>query len=132
MSQLGTWTLIVGGSLLADTSAIVEPDGEVRGGPNIMPILGYGAAAPVFLNLGNPQIVRSFLVIKEFATDTLAENFRQTAQATWSGVATVEIEHIDYESNTTTWTFVNAKVEITVPQRIGPAVIFRITITSGT
>jgi hypothetical protein len=127
----GTWTIIVAGTTLGDTSCIVEPDGSVRGGPNIVAFMGYGAAAPVFLNLGNVQVVRSFLITKIWATDTLAEAFRQTANAAYAGVATVAISHIDYSGTTTTWTFNGAKVELEVLERVGPTTITRITFTAG-
>jgi hypothetical protein len=127
----GTWTISVGGTTLGDTSCIVEPDGSVRGGANIVAFPGYGAPAPVFLNLANAQIVRSYLITKEWATDTLAEAFRQTANATYGGVATVIISHVDYSGVTTSWTFSNAKVEIEVLQRIGMVTITRVTFTAG-
>jgi hypothetical protein len=43
----------------------------------------------------------------------------------------VEIEHVDYEGTTSTWTITNAKVELAVPQRIGKTTITRLTITGG-
>lgn len=123
--------MTIGGSGFATTADTLELD-SISGGPNITPFEGYGAAAPVFLNLGNTKIVRVFTMTRTHATDILAEAWRQTAIATWAGVATVTITHTDYSAGTTTWTITNAKVEIAVPQRIGPTTITQITITGGT
>jgi hypothetical protein len=130
MSTLGTWTIIIGGSTLADTTCIVDQVSQ-SGGPNVVAFEGYGATAPVWVNLGNTKIVRVFDITQEWASDTAAELYRQTAISEWAGVATVEIEHVDYEGTTSTWTITNAKVELAVPQRIGKTTITRLTITGG-
>ena len=128
--SLGTWAITIGGSAFCTTAQIVDID-SVQGGPNITAFAGYGAAAPVFLNLGNAKIQRVFTITQEWTTDTLAEAYRQTAIATWAGVATVVISHTDYAAATTNWTITNAKVELAVPQRIGPTTITKLTITGG-
>ena len=131
MANLGTWKATIGGSAFAAYTDIFEPQDGAGGGPYIIEVLGYGAAAPVYLNRGNLRIPRAFLLTREHATDTLAEAFRQTAIATWSGVATVVLTHIDYSGAETSFTITGAKVELGQPQRIGPTTITRITITGG-
>jgi len=120
----------IGGSAFADYTDILECD-DVSGGPAIAEYLGYGAAAPQFANQGNLKVARKFTMTREHTTDTLAETWRQTAIATWAGVATVVMTHVDYSNTETSWTVTNAKVEIGVPQRIGMTTITRITITGG-
>ena len=129
--MLGTWDIQIGAAHIATTAQIVDLD-SVSGGPNLMAFEGYGAAAPVFLNLGNAKIQRVFTITQEWATDTLAEAYRQTAIATYAGVATVTLAHTDYSGATTNWVLPGAKVELAIPQRIGPTTITRVTITSGT
>ena len=130
MSTLGTWTIIIGGSTLADTTCVVDLVSQ-SGGPNITAFEGYGAAAPVWVNLGNTKIVRVFDITQEWASDTAAELYRQTGITEWAGVATVQLNHLDYESDVSTWTITNAKVELAVPQRIGKTTITRLTIAGG-
>jgi hypothetical protein len=130
MAILGTWSILIGGSAFATSSCGVDLV-SMTGGPNIVPFEGYGAAAPVFINMGNTKIVRVFDVTQEWASDTAAELYRETAISEWAGVATVQLNHIDYEGDVSTWTINNAKVELAVPQRIGLTTITRLTITSG-
>ncbi|MDR3427856.1 hypothetical protein [Silvimonas sp.] len=127
---LGTWSILIGGNAIATSACIVDLV-SMSGGPNILPFEGYGAAAPVFINMGNTKIVRVFDITQEWASDTAAENYRQTAIAQWSGVATVQLNHLDYEEDVSTWTINNAKVELGIPQRIGLTTITRLTITGG-
>jgi len=128
--MLGTWAITIGGVSFATTADIVDVD-DAQGGPVVIVLQGYGAAAPVFLNMGNAQIKRVVTMTREHATDTLAEAWRQTAIATWAGVATVVLSHTDYSGTTTNFTYNNAKVELAVPQRIGLTTITKITITAG-
>ena len=127
----GTWKISIGGSAFADYTDILEPE-PVRGGPRIEEFMGYGATSPIFINLGNTAIVRSFTMTREHDTDTDAELFRQGAIEEWAGVATVILTHMDYSGTESTWTITNAKVEIEIQQRIGPTTISKITITGKT
>ncbi len=130
MSTLGTWTISIGGATFADTTCIADLV-SMSGGPNIIAFEGYGAPAPVFVNLGNAKIVRVFDITQEWASDTNAELYRQTAITEWAGAATVVLSHVDYEGATSSWTITNAKVELAIPQRIGKTTISRLTITGG-
>lgn len=122
--------MTVGGTAFADYTDILECD-DLGGGPNVITFEGYGAAAPVLINLGNLKQARKFTLTREHTTDTLAEAWRQSAIATWTGVATVVVTHMDYSGTETSWTVTNAKVELAVPQRIGMTTITKITITGG-
>jgi len=126
----GTWSITIGGSAFGSTSDIITPD-DVAGGPQIQTVLGYGAAAPVFINQGNWAITRAFTMTREHSTDTDAHNWFQTAIATWAGVATVVLSHTDYESVASSWTIAGAKIEIQVAQPIGLTTITKIKITGG-
>ncbi|MDR3459548.1 MAG: hypothetical protein P4N60_19130 [Verrucomicrobiae bacterium] len=127
----GTWKATIGGSAFADYTDVFEPSEGGGAGKNIIEVQGYGAAAAVFLDLGNFKIPRRFTLTRTHATDTLAEAFRQTAVATWAGVATVVLTHIDYTGTETTFTITNAKVELDQPQRIGLTTITKINFTGG-
>jgi hypothetical protein len=131
VSNLGTWKATIGGTSFATYADVFEPQAGASGGPNLMEIQGYGAAAPLYLNLGNAKIPRSFLLTRNHSTDTLAEAFRQTAVATWAGVATVVLTHIDYSGTETTFTITNCKVELAQPDRIGLTTITKVTFTGG-
>jgi hypothetical protein len=130
VANKGTWKISIGGSSFADYTDILQPEG-IGGGPNIMEIQGYGAAAPVYLNLGNYKLPRRFTMTRTHASDTAAHAWYQTATATWAGVANVVLTHIDYSGTETTFTINGAKVEIEVETPIGPTTITRITITGG-
>lgn len=130
MANKGTWKISIGGSSFADYTDICEPEGE-SGGPNILEIPGYGAAAPLFLNLGNSRIPRRYLLTRQHATDTAAHAFYKTAVATWSGVATAVLTHIDYSGTETTYTITGAKVELEMLEIFGYTTVSRITITGG-
>lgn len=126
----GTWTITIGGDTFGDTSDVIHPD-DITGGPNIVPLQGYGASAPVYLNFGNLALVRSFTMTRTHATDTDAHDWHQTAAATFAGVATVILTHVDYEGASSSWTITNAKVEITVSEPIGVSTTTKIKITGG-
>jgi hypothetical protein len=130
VANRGTWKIAIGGSAFADYTDVLQPEG-IGGGPNVLEIQGYGAATPVFLNLGNWKLPRRFTLTREHATDTAAHAWYQTAAATWAGVATVVLTHLDYAGNETTYTILGAKVEIEVLTPIGLATITQITITGG-
>ena len=126
----GTWKISIGGSAFADYTDILQPEG-ISGGPNIVAFEGYGATAPVFVNLGNTKLVRRFTMTREHTTDTLAHAWYQTAAATWAGVATVVLTHMDYSGTETTFTIANAKIEIDVATPIGLATTTKLTFTGG-
>jgi hypothetical protein len=130
MANKGTWTITIGGSDFAGYTDIVTPD-DNGGGPNILEIQGYGAAAPVFLNLGNFRLARKFTMTREHDTDTHAHDWFQTAAADWSGVADVVLTHMDYAGVETTYTIDGAKVELSVAQPIGPTTITKLAFTGG-
>jgi len=130
MANLGTYKLTIGGSVFGTYTDIIEPAGNA-GGPNILPILGYGATAPVYLNLGNLQIPRRYQMTREHATNASAQTWYQTAVATWSGVFDCIIAHTDYTGTETTFTVAGAKVEIAVDPPIGVTTFTKITITGG-
>jgi hypothetical protein len=131
MSNKGTWRATVGGTSFAAYTDIFEPQDGGAGAKNIMEVQGYGAASPVFVDLGNLKIPRTFLLTRDHDTDTDAEAFRQTAVATWAGVATVVLTHIDYAGAETSFTITNAKVELSQPKRIGPCTETKVTFTGG-
>jgi len=131
MSNLGTWKCTIGGTAFADYTDIFEPQDSSGAGRNIMEVQGYGAASPVFVDLGNLKIPRAFLLTREHSTDTLAEAFRQGAVNSWSGVATVVLTHIDYSGTETTFTITGCKVEIQQPVRIGKTTMTKLVFTGG-
>ena len=130
MSNRGTWKISVGGSAFADYTDILQPEG-IGGGPNILKVPGYGAAAPLYLNLGNMELPRRFTMTRTHASDTAAHAWYQAGPATWNGVATVVLTHLDYAGTETTFTIAGAKFEIQIETPIGVATITRITITGG-
>ena len=130
MANKGTWKISIGGASFADYTDILQPEG-IGGGPTILKIPGYGAAAPMYLNLGNNERPRRFTMTRTHASDTAAHAWYQTATATWAGVANVVLTHIDYSGTETTYTITGAKVEIEVETPIGPTTTTRITITGG-
>jgi hypothetical protein len=129
--MLGTWTITIGGVSFATFNDIVDV-GDASGGPRITAFPGYGAPAPVYVNLGNTEIKRTVTMTREHPSDTAAEAWRQTAIATFAGVATVQMTHLDYEGNQAEFSYENAKIEVAVPQRIGLTTITKLTINSGT
>jgi hypothetical protein len=131
MANKGTWKATIGGTAFADYTDVFEPQDGGGASKNIMEVQGYGAAAAVFVDLGNFKIPRHFLLTRTHTTDTLAEAFRQQAVATWAGVATVVLTHIDYAGAETTFTITNAKVELEHPVRIGMTTITKLTFTGG-
>jgi len=130
VANKGTWKISIGGSSFADYTDILQPDG-VSGGPVIQKFEGYGAAAPVFIPLGNTAITRAFTMTREHTSDTAAHAWYQTAIATWNGVANVVLTHVDYAGAETTFTINGAKVELEVTAPIGPTTITKIKITGG-
>ena len=130
MSNKGTWKISIGGSAFADYTDILNPD-DIGGGPNIMEVQGYGAAAPTFINLGNLKIARNFTMTREHTSDTAAHAWYQSAIATWAGVATVVLTHLDYSGNETAFTITNCKVELKVAVPLGPTTITKLTFTGG-
>jgi hypothetical protein len=130
MSNKGTWKISIGGTAFADYTDILQPEG-IGGGPNILEIQGYGAAAPVYWNLGNLKLPRAFTMTRQHSTDTLAHAWYQTAEATWGGVANVVLTHLDYAGTETTYTIAGCKVEISVATPIGPTTITKLNFTGG-
>ena len=130
MANKGTWKISIGGAAFADYTDILQPEG-IGGGPNILEVQGYGAAAPTFINLGNQKLARRFTMTREHASDTAAHAWYQSGPATWNGVGTVVLTHLDYAGAETTFTIAGAKIELEVETPIGPTTITRITITGG-
>ena len=126
----GTWKILIGGQSFADYSAVVTPQ-PASGGPNIMEVPGYGAAAPLFVALLNLKLIRKFIITYQHATDTDAHNWALTAAQTWSGVNPVLLTHMDYEGNETNYLISGAKIEVAVSEPIGPTTITTLTITGG-
>ena len=130
MSNKGTWKISIGGAAFADYTDILQPEG-IGGGPNILEVQGYGAAAPTFINLGNQKLARRFTMTREHTSDTAAHAWYQSGPATWNGVGTVVLTHLDYAGAETTFTITNAKVELTQPRRTGLTAETKVTFTGG-
>lgn len=131
MANRGTWKITIGGADFADYSDVLQPEGNA-GGPKIVPVLGYGASAPVYLNLGNYEIPRSFTLTRDHPTNTAATAWYETATQLWGGVASVVVlTHLDYAGVETTFTIQAPRVDIEVATPIGPCTITKIKITGG-
>ena len=130
MPNKGTWKISIGGTAFADYTDILQPEG-ISGGPNILELPGYAAPAPTYVNLANLKLARHFTMTREHTTDTLAHAWYQTGAATWAGVATVILTHMDYAGVETTFTIAGAKIEIDVATPIGPTTITKLTFTGG-
>jgi len=127
----GTWKISIGGSGFGDYNDVIVPD-ECSGGPVFDTVQPYGASAPVYLDLGNLNMVRSFTMDRIHASNADATNWFMTAVQTWAGVATVVVTHIDYTGTETTFTIVGAKIEISVGKPIGISTTTKIRISGGT
>lgn len=130
MSTRGTVALTIGGDSFGTTDDVIEPQGQ-SGGPEIRAFLGYGAAAPFYLNLGNLAQQRRFVMTRTHDTNTDAWAWYESALADWAGVADVVIEHTDFAGTTTSFTIAAAKVDLTVDPPIGVTTLTHITITGG-
>lgn len=131
MSTFGTWKCTIGGASFADYTDCFEPEGEVPAQKNIMEVAGYGAAAMVFIDLGNLRMPRHFSLTREHATDKAAEDWRQTGAAAFAGVATVVLTHKNLDASETTYTITGANVEIIIAQRVGATTTTKVIITGG-
>ena len=131
MANRGKWKATIGGSAFAYYTDVFTPLDGGSSRRNILAVQGYGAASPVYLDLGNLEIPRVFFLSRIFSTDTLAQAFCQTAVAAWAGVATVVLTHMDYAGAETTFTITNARVELAQPLQTGITAETKITFTGG-
>jgi hypothetical protein len=128
--NLGTWLITIGGSPFADFTDIINPEG-VEGGSQVMPIEGYGAPAPVYLNLGNLKKTQSFTITRNWSTDTLANTWYQTGVDQFAGANSVQLTHLDYEGVQTTWTITSVKITLKINAPIGCTTIETLTLEGG-
>jgi len=128
--NLGTWSILIGDQPFADTTHIVNPEG-VDGGPSVMTIEGYGAAAPVYINLGNLKKVQRFTITRYWDSDTDAHAWYQTGVDQFAGAADVELSHLDYEGATANWLIASAKVTLKINAPIGPCTVETLTVEGG-
>ena len=130
MSTRGTWTIAIGGDAFATTADVISL-GDAKGGPNILEIPGYGAAAPLVLDLANLRVSWPLTMTRDHDTDADAYAWYFTAAAVWAGAADVVLTHANYGGTVNTYTFTAAKVELEVAQPVGKTTTTRITLTGG-